>query len=223
GQTLWVDFAVTGRSIPILAGYVIPPAVEANGIVRFGFPRSALTAAPKGSWGYLQMYLSYDGSQNKARAVLVSQTPYIVNDSFAPVNTRFVNGAGSWGIGSGGSGAYFTPTGLYVGTDRHDNSFAGTVVATTLNLAVGHTYSLSFVVLNNTPNGRQYYDPVLEVYVGGRLIHGALTLPKYAWASLTANFTVTANGPATVVIHNRVSNGIGNDFFLHTAYVNRLT
>ncbi|WP_017254213.1 hypothetical protein [Pseudomonas tolaasii] len=223
GQTIWVDFAVSGRTIPILAGYAIPPVVEANGIAGFGFPRSALTAAPKGTWGYLQIYLAYDGSPNRARAVLVSQTPYIVNDSFVPVNVSFVHGAGQWSFGPGASGAYFTPTGLYVGTDRNDNSFSGAVISTVVDLAVGHMYSFSFVVLNNTPHLAHLFDPVLDVYVGGRLMHTALRLPKWTWAYLNASFVVTATGPTIIVLRNNSSSGLGNDFYIHAAAVNRLT
>ncbi|NVZ18419.1 hypothetical protein [Pseudomonas costantinii] len=223
GQTVWVDFAVSGRVVPILVGYAIPPVVAATGIQKFGFPRAALQAAPKGSWGYLQIYLAYDGSPDKGRAVLVSQTPYIVNDSFVPSDIRLVNGLSPWSLGSAASGANFTPTGLYVGTERFDNSFAGTVMSTVVDCTVGHSYTVSIVVLNNTPRGGQYYDPVLEIYVGGRLIYGAITLPKYTWTWLNVLFTVTATGATNIVLHNRTSNGIGNDFYVHAASVNRAT
>ncbi|OPA83567.1 hypothetical protein BFW87_30245 [Pseudomonas fluorescens] len=226
GQTVWVEFAVSGRTIPILAGYAIPPVVEANGIAGFGFPRSALTAAPKNTWGYLNIYLAYDGSPNRGRAVLLSQTPYVVSDSFVPSDIKLVNGLSTWVKGSGAADSFLTATGLYMNTTYYGRgeSYAGAILIGYFDLTPGHTYYITTSVLNTTA-GAPYnqFDPVLSIYVNNVLVHGALTLPKQVWSSLSARFAVPSTGPVPIVIYNNTASGIGNDFFIHAIQVLRVT
>lgn len=228
GQRVWLICSAAGVTpLTVLNGVAITATEAVNGLANKAVLRSWLKRITNGTQITITCEVTFDGSNDKSKAVIFKSAQYIKADPWTDVGHNFNTGnLGGWTLGRGGLGATFGRLGLFVDTPNPSN--AGAVISRTFNFNRVHRYSISYSIANVSPHGG--VPPITAVLVGSQVAIPKFTVPNSGSLEGQQNlsFIPAANGPASVVLHNYQDIGGGsgsqggNDFHVYYIGVYRL-
>ena len=228
GQRVWLICSAAGVTpLTVLNGVAITATEAVNGLANKAVLRSWLKRITNGTQITITCEVTFDGSNDKSKAVIFKSAQYIKADPWTDVGHNFNTGnLGGWTLGRGGLGATFGRLGLFVDTPNPSN--AGAVISRTFNFNRVHRYSISYSIANVSPHGG--VPPITAVLVGSQVAIPKFTVPNSGSLEGQQNlsFIPAANGPASVVLHNYQDLGGGsgsqggNDFHVYYIGVYRL-
>ena len=228
GQRVWLICSSAGVTpLTVLNGVAITATEALNGLANKAVLRSWLKRITNGRQITITCEVTFDGSNDKLKAVIFRSAQYIKTDPWTDAGHYFNTGnLGGWTLGRGGLGATFGVLGLFVDTPHPSN--AGAVISRTFNFNRVHRYSISYSIGSVSPPGG--VPPITAVLVGSQVAIPKFTVPNsgYIEGQQNLSFIPAANGPASVVLHNYQDLGGGsgsqggNDFHVYYIGVYRL-
>ena len=228
GQRVWLICSSAGVTpLTVLNGVAITATEALNGLANKAVLRSWLKRITNGRQITITCEVTFDGSNDKLKAVIFRSAQYIKTDPWTDAGHYFNTGnLGGWTLGRGGLGATFGVLGLFVDTPHPSN--AGAVISRTFNFNRVHRYSISYYIGSVSPPGG--VPPITAVLVGSQVAIPKFTVPNsgYIEGQQNLSFIPAANGPASVVLHNYQDLGGGsgsqggNDFHVYYIGVYRL-
>ena len=228
GQRVWLICSAAGVTpLTVLNGVAITATEALNGLANKAVLRSWLKRITNGRQITITCEVTFDGSNDKLKAVIFRSAQYIKTDPWTDAGHYFNTGnLGGWTLGRGGLGATFGRLGLFVDTPNPSN--AGAVISRTFNFNRVHRYSISYSIGSVSPPGG--VPPITAVLVGSQVAIPKFTVPNSGSLEGQQNlsFIPAANGPASVVLHNYQDLGGGsgsqggNDFHVYYIGVYRL-
>lgn len=220
GDWVWLTCSSAGvDDLNLLTAHPLTSAEAANGLHNLPVPRSWLESIPNNSPIHVKFQATFDGTLDAESIVTFPITTYtVVQRSKLSMEWPFTTG--SW-HGWSPDGQYRDTNnianegvGLGIGsyTDGPYN-FSGPVIAYTVQVQANKTYDLSFSLRAIRATGANATNIYLTV--SGSAIGSAVNTQRQTiWRTGTGVYTAPVTGSVKLGLHNTISSGDGNDFYI---------